>query len=262
MPSTPANPRAALWPTLAQARETLLNGFDTNRDGALTRAEIVTVLDPSGRHAEDLNPVVQHLVDLMDANQDGIVASAELDAALKQLDRNGDGQLSPADMGSGPAHEGLAPVLAALLHAHLPGPRPGAPNQPAPPVPPEPPGPPARQAPTLDQVVNALLSRFDGNKDGAIALSELLAVLDPKGHRAKLDATLADLVQAVDTDHNGAMSRAEMLSAVASLDTNHDGLLNHDDHLPGPPPDEGVDLIGVLLPHLRDFDVGTLGHFG
>ena len=67
---------------------------------------------------------------------------------------------------------------------------------------------------------------------------------------------------AVDADPSGAMSRAEVHAAVASLDQNQDGSLNHDDRVPGPPPDDGIDLIGVLLPHLRDSDVDTRGQFG
>ncbi|MBH9577029.1 EF-hand domain-containing protein [Inhella proteolytica] len=246
-------PHALAWPTLAQARQELLDGFDGNHDGAITRAEIVAVADPSGQHADALNPVVQKLVDLMDTNRDARVVGSELDAALLRLDVNRDGQLSPADLAGLRADAGLAPVLAALMQSRLPGPLP---------LPPEPPLPPARQAPTVTQVVDALFTRFDGNRDAGITLTELLAVLDPKGHRGKLEAAMQELVTAVDTDHNGSMSLAEMQAAVASLDRNQDGQLDHDDHVPGPPSDEAVDLIGVLLPHLRDFDIGTLGHFG
>lgn len=259
-PDTPnPQPNGPSWPTLAQARQELLDGFDGNDDGAITRAEIVAVADPSGRHADALNPVVQKLVDLMDSNQDARVVGSELDAALLRLDANADGRLSPADLAALRADEGLAPVLAALMQTRVPGPRPQPPDQPAPPDDPLPPG---RQAPTVTQVVDALFTRFDGNQDGAIGLTELLAVLDPKGHRNKLEAAMKELVAAVDTDHNGSMSRTEMQTAVATLDRNQDGKLDHDDHVPGPPADEGVDLIGVLLPHLRDFDIGTLGHFG
>lgn len=261
--SKPANPHplpnSLAWPTLAQARQELLDGFDGNRDGAITRAEIVAAADPSGRHADDLNPVVQKLVDLMDTNQDARVVGSELDAALQRLDLNRDGQLSPADLAALRADEGLAPVLAALMQSRMPGPMPQPQDPPAPPDRPQPPG---RQAPTVEQVVDALFTRFDGNRDAAITLTELLSVLDPQGHRKKLEAAMKDLVSAVDADRNGSMSRAEMLAAVATLDRNEDGKLDHDDHVPGPPADEGVDLIGVLLPHLRDFDIGTLGHFG
>ncbi len=250
-PDTPHTlPLALAWPTLAQARQELLDGFDGNHDGAITRAEIVAVFDPSGQHADALNPVVQKLVDLMDTNQDARVVGGELDAALLRLDVNRDGQLSPADLAGLRADAGLAPVLAALVQSRLPGPLP------------QPPEPPVRQAPTVTQVVDALFTRFDGNQDAGITLAELLAVLDPKGHRGKLEAALKELVTAVDTDHSGSMSRTEMQAAVATLDRNHDGQLDHDDHVPGPPADDGVDLIGVLLPHLRDFDTGTLGHFG
>lgn len=241
---------AFAWPTLAQARQELLDGFDGNHDGAITRAEIVAVADPSGQHADALNPVVQTLVDLMDTNRDARVVGSELDTALLRLDVNRDGQLSPADLAGLHADAGLAPVLAALMQSRMPSPLP------------HPPLPPARQAPTVTQVVDALLTRFDGNQDASITLAELLKVLDPKGQHSKLEAAMNDLVTAVDTDHNGSMSRAEMQAAVASLDRNQDGQLDHDDHVPGPPSDEAVDLIGVLLPHLRDFDIGTLGHFG
>ena len=59
------------------------------------------------------------------------------------------------------------------------------------------------------------------------------------------------------------MSEAEMAAAVATLDADDDGALTRGDHLPGPPQaaDE-VDLIGLLLPQLRQYDAAALGDFG
>ncbi len=113
----------------------------------------------------------------------------------------------------------------------------------------------------MEQVVDVLLARFDGDDDGAIALPELLAVLDPKGHRQKIAEALSVLTDAVDvdTDGNDTMSQDELNAAVAMLDTDGNDTLDHHDHVPGPPADETeVDLIGILLPQLRQFDVGVL----
>jgi Ca2+-binding EF-hand superfamily protein len=177
------------------------------------------------------------LVDLMDPDDDGKLVAADVTAALESLDTNGDGTLTPADLGRELAHQGLAPVLAVTLQG----------------------GPVAAQPPratgvAIDAVVDSLTDRFDANDNGALTLAELLAVLDPGGHRQKLEDRLTDLVAAVDTNDDGAMSEAELTAAVASLDANGNGRLDHGDHVPGPASPDEIDLIGVLLPRFRHFD--------
>ena len=230
------------WLTVEEASDRMFTWFDGDEDGTIAVSEIVAVLDPGGKHAEQLNGVVRRLVDLMDADDDGDLAEADVTAALESLDTNGDGSLTPADLGPELAHQGLAPVLAVMLQGTpLPGTGPGR----------EPPA--HQQGIEIDAAVESLLGRFDGNDDGALSLAELLAVLDPQGHRQRLEDALTPLVAAVDADGDGVMSSAELEAGVASLDADGNGRLNHDDHVPGPHSPDEVDLIGVLLPKFRHF---------
>jgi Ca2+-binding EF-hand superfamily protein len=237
-PKTRGAEAAPRWHTVEESADSFFTWFDGNDDGTITVAEIVAAVDPGGRHADQLNGVVRRLVDLMDPDDDGKLVEADVTAALETLDTNGDGSLTPADLGPGLAHQGLAPVLAVMLQG---GPVPGAPQR----------GP---SGVAIEDVVDSLTSRFDANDDGALTLAELLAVLDPGGHRQKLQDALAPLVDAVDTSNDGAMSEAELTAAVSSLDTNGNGRLDHGDHVGGPASADEVDLIGVLLPKFRHFD--------
>jgi hypothetical protein len=73
---------------------------------------------------------------------------------------------------------------------------------------------------------------------------------------------MASLLGAVDSDDDQAMSAAEIAAAVTTLDADRNGWLDHRDHVPGPPADDPVHLIGLLLPRLREFDISSLGNFG
>lgn len=225
------------WYTVEESAARFFAWFDGNKDGTISVAEIVATIDPGGHHAEQLNGVVGRLVDLMDPDHDGKLVAADVTAALDALDTNGDGSLTPADLGRDLAHQGLAPVLAVMLQG---GPVPGPP--------------PRAAGVAIDAVVDSLTERFDANGNGALTLSELLAVLDPGGHRQKLKDALTPLVAAVDTNHDGAMSEAELTAAVSSLDANGNGRLDHGDHVSGPGSADEIDLIGVLLPKFRHFD--------
>lgn len=244
-----------VWPTVGDAVDSLFSVFDTNSDGSIALAEIQGVLDPQGHHPA-LNAVVRNLVEQIDTDGDSSLSSDEVTEALTALDTNGDGSLSPTDLGAAVARLGTAPLLAGLLQGF---PLPGGGADPGP-NPPGPVGPP--QAPTVEQVVDVLVTRFDADDDGALTLAELLAVLDPASRHGKLAAAMQELVAAVDTSGDGTMSEAELTAAVATLDADGNGTLDHRDHVPGPPTDDSVDLIGLLMPHMRDFDVTTLGHFG
>ena len=228
---------APRWSTVEEASDRFFDWFDGNEDGTITVAEIVAAVDPGGHHAGELTGVVGRLVDLMDPDDDGTLLAADVTAALETLDTNGDGTLTPADLGPELAQQGLAPVLAVTLQG----------------------GPVAAQPPrangvAIDDVVASLTDRFDANDNGALTLAELLAVLDPRGHRQKLEDRLTELVAAVDTSDDGAMSEAELTAAVASLDANGNGRLDRGDHVPGPASPDEIDLVGVLLPRFRHFD--------
>lgn len=233
------------WPTVAGMAGQLFDSFDTSGDDVITVAEVVGVLDPSGRHGADLTPGVERLFGLIDANDDGRLTQMEVAATFARLDTNGDGSLSPFDLGPQLALNGMAPLLAVLLN--------GLPLPPSLPVPPAFP-----RAPTLDEVVGALVARFDADGDGGTTLPELQSLLGPASGHGRLGDALAALVSSVDADGDSAMQVAEIAAAVASLDADANGILDPHDHLPGPPADDGVDLIGVLLPRLRDFDATAL----
>ena len=231
------NAEAPRWYTVEETSDRFFDWFDGNEDGTITVAEIVAAVDPGGHHAGELHGVVGRLVDLMDPDDDGKLVAADVTAALESLDTNGDGTLTPADLGRELAHQGLAPVLAVTLQggpvaAH----------------------PPRADGVAIEDVVASLTDRFDANDNDALTLAELLAVLDPGGHRQKLEDRLTELVAAVDTSDDGAMSEAELTAAVASLDANGNGRLDHGDHVPGPASPDEIDLIGVLLPRFRHFD--------
>lgn len=230
----------ARWHTVEEATVQFFTWFDGDEDGTIAVAEIVAALDPGGHHAAPLNGVVRRLVDLMDPDDDGDLVAADVTAALESLDINEDGSLTPADLGRGLAQQGLSPVLAVMLQG---GPVPGPP--------------PRESGVAVEDVVASLIDRFDGNGNGALTLAELLFVLDPQGHRQKLDAALTSLVAAVDTDDDGAMSQAELTVAVSSLDGNDNGRLDRGDHVPGPSSADEIDLVGVLLPRFRHFDAAA-----
>lgn len=254
--STLASPMPAIpWPTIDQASDRLFDWFDTDADRIITVDEVVGVIDPADLHGDALNAVVARVIGLVDENDDDAMSDAEVAAALTELDTNGDGTLSPRDLGSQLANDGRMPMLAVLLAG---GPLPGVP-EPHPPIVADPPE--APRAPSIDEVVGALFNRFDADDDGGITLAELLAVLDPRGVRPRIGDAMASLLQSVDGDRNGAMSEAEMAAAVATLDATDDGTLNRDDHLPGPPQNDEIDLIGLLLPQLRQYDAAALGDF-
>ena len=230
------------WHTVDEATAQFFAWFDGDEDGTVAVTEIVAAIDPGGHHAAGLNGVVRRLVDLMDPDDDGELVAADVTAALESLDINEDGSLTPADLGRDLAHQGLSPVLAVMLQG---GPVPGPP--------------PRDSGVAVEDVVASLIDRFDGDANGALTLAELLAVLDPHGHRQKLDAALTSLVPGVDADGDGAMSEPELNAAVASLDANGNGRLDRGDHVPGPASPDEIDLIGVLLPRFRHLDAAADG---
>ena len=286
-PAGDASPPDGL--SIETAVERMFEWLDTDGEGGITIDEITALLHPNAPHGKGLTGVVKHIVGFIDGNEDGVLDTDEVTAAITQLDSNEDGHLSPADLGPATAAQGLAPMLALLLQG---GPLPGAGSRPveppidvAPPVVPLPPivvPPPGKpvvpspiepvvplptlperpRAPTVAEVAGVLLLRFDADEDRALNLSEILAVLDPRGQRSKLATAIESLIGLVDTGGDGVMSETEIAAAVATLDTDGSGVLDHRDHVPGPPDVAEIDLIGLLLPRLREFDITSLGQFG
>lgn len=88
-------------------------------------------------------------------------------------------------------------------------------------------------APTVADVVERVVGRFDGDGDDLITLAEVLALLDPEGTRTTLAERATAAVAAADTDGNSTLTSAELTAAVAALDTDADGTLDRDDRISG-----------------------------
>ncbi|RYD49175.1 MAG: hypothetical protein EOP85_02155 [Verrucomicrobiaceae bacterium] len=93
--------------------------LDQNGDGELTPEEMRMPSPPDPpkppkdgqNHNERPRPPLPPVIAALDADQDGTLSAAELDAApeaLKTLDKNGDGELSPEELRphGPPPHEG------------------------------------------------------------------------------------------------------------------------------------------------------------
>ncbi|MBS1856028.1 MAG: hypothetical protein JST11_11730 [Acidobacteria bacterium] len=184
----------------------------------------------------------------LDADRDGVISAAELanaPAALKSLDKNGDGKLTADEvrpqMGERGGREGGR------------GGREGGPGD--------------SQPPSADDMVQTLMA-FDKNGDGKLTRDELPermqglfdradtdkdGVLTPEEIRKSAQAAAAPagrggrgegpgfmrmdpLLAALDTDANGEISAAEIAAAATSLkklDKNGDGQLTEDEVRPG-----------------------------
>lgn len=101
--------------------------------------------------------------------------------------------------------------------------------------------------PTVAEVADKLIERFDQNADNALTATELSAVLNPKAKFAVVDKMMANLVSRVDSSKDGSVSEAEWVSALEALDRNDDGLLSRADlhHGPG----ALIALVGCLPHH-------------
>lgn len=232
---------------LADAVAAIFTRFDGDASGSLTSAELLAVLDPKGTHAEVATKVAA-LIAQVDTDANGSLGNAEVSTAVAALDTNGDGMLSPADHVAGAADNEPAELVAALLggkgfgdggHGHG-GPRDGL-------------G--ASHSVTVADAVSTVFTLYDADKSGTIALSELLAVLDPKGSNTHEAVEVATLFAKLDTDANGSLAQAELTAAFAALDSNGDGTLNASDAIAAHGHDSVLELIGV--PH-QSTDGGAL----
>jgi Ca2+-binding EF-hand superfamily protein len=140
---------------------------------------------------EDETSLSSAIVDAADTNGDGTVSleemaaalgaeSAELSDAFSSLDTDGDGQLTTAEIDSG-------------LKANAPARR-------GPPPPPQ-----------ASDVALDVLAAADGDKSGALSLSEVARALDVE------EASLAESFASLDADADGALGSEELTSAIQSV---------------------------------------------
>lgn len=226
------------WPTVSSIEGSIFEFFDANIDGVIAFSEVVATLDPQGQSL-DLPQFVQQMLATIDSNADQKLSLPEVHAVIGKLDTNGDGVLSPADLLKALIDSSQQPVSAAMVTLALNGLPPGSAT-------------PASRGQALTTVVDTLFTRFDANKSSSLSLGEFTAVLDPQHRQQQVDDALAALVTQVDSNRDGQMSRAEVAAAVATLDADHNGTLDARDHLPAAPGDGSVDLIGLLMPQLRE----------
>ena len=106
---------------------------------------------------------------------------------------------------------------------------------------------PSPTPPTIDQVVDKMLVRFDQNTDQKLNAQELGAVLDPKGRFEFINKMASNLVAKVDTNKDTFVDKTEWTAALSALDKNADGLISRPDLHHGP--DALIALVGVIPHH-------------
>lgn len=103
--------------------------------------------------------------------------------------------------------------------------------------------------PTVDQAVDQVFTRLDGNANGQLTLAEILAVLDPQGTRTTVSTAATALVTALDVDRSGGLSKAEVKTLLAKLDSDADGLLERSDRSATNADAAAFEQAAVLLHH-------------
>lgn len=229
-PAADATPHAApAAPTVAQVVDQAFSRFDANADGAITAAEVLAVIDPAATHA-DAATDVSALISKLDTNADQSVSKTELTTAVTALDVDGNGTLDRADRDAAVASGNTTPWLGLLLHGGHGRPGGEGPS----PV-------------TVTHAVDAVFVRFDADTNSTLSLTEILAVLDPKGSHADLGDKVADLLPAIDSNGDGGLSVAELTAAIQAMDTDGDGTLERSDRPVDATPTDAVQLVGILM---------------
>jgi len=209
-----------------------LKTLDTNGDGQLTSNELMPGRPPG--HPNDGRPhFSMPLIAALDTDTNGILSADEIanaSAALKTLDKNGDGQLTPDEFaphhhdgefgqGHSPFHFPLLAALDSDTNGVL----------------------------SADEIANAsnALKTLDKNGDGQLSADEYLPPHPQGAPRGEDHPRFAPpIVAALDADGDGIISAAEIANAPAALktlDRNGDGQLSGDELFPRPPggPDGG-----------------------
>ena len=216
-------------PTIAQVVSGIFKQFDANADTAISKTEVLAIIDPKGT-STGASSLVTTLFSKVDSNADSKLSTPEVTTAVSAIDTNKSGTLDPGDKAAAAAYTAAEEALDVLLDHH-----PGAGH--APPAP-----------RTVVQIVDGIFTQFDASKNGVITSAEFLAVLDPKGSHTWIAKAVSDFIAKSDSDKVAGLSRAEITAAVAALDTNKDGVLDRSDlGLHAPHGMAVVDLIGVIL---------------
>lgn len=107
--------------------------------------------------------------------------------------------------------------------------------------------------PTVADVVERVITRFDGDDDDSVTLEELLALLDPEGTHTTVGERATAAFTQLDADASGKVDRAELTTAVGALDSDGDGLVGRDERA------GDDDAIGLLLHHPGPMHGGSHG---
>lgn len=211
--------------------------FDADHDGAITESELTDKLDPDGSR-----PALQELLDQLfqavdeDGNEE--LSRDEVQDAIGQL----------AGPGNGPPSIGDLPFPLGLLWKALPELVPAPPPAPPAPAPEDP-----HRPPTVDQLVDWMFAAFDGDHDDAIALAEMLAVLDPNAAHRGFDKHVGRIFDAVDADGDEFLSRDELTAVIEALDAQQVGPRGG---VPGQLHAATVQLVGLALSAEAFVDAG------
>lgn len=101
--------------------------------------------------------------------------------------------------------------------------------------------------PLLVNVVDTIFNRLDGDADGSITQTEILAVVDPNGTRPTVADKVGAAFHATDTDASGALSRDEVSALITRLDSDQDGSLARSDRSDSAADAAAFDQASVLL---------------
>lgn len=215
-----------LPPTIGEVVDGVFSKFDADLDGSITQAEVLNVVDPTGRFTE-LVTRVTNLVSTIDGDADGALSKAELTTAVTALDTNQSGTL---DAGEAPGHHAAADDISWLLRGHGPGPL-------------------AAEAASrpIAEVVADVFQRLDANDDAGISLSEMLGLLDAGNWPIDFTALATGLFTQIDSNADNVLSNDEVTAAVNLVDTNQDGTIGPGDLLPEQFDQQSVELIGLLV---------------
>lgn len=94
---------------------------------------------------------------------------------------------------------------------------------------------------SIDAFVQAAFKNLDGNGDGVVGRTEVLAKLGPAAKMPLLTLMVGQVVKSLDTSGDGLVSKAELTAFLNRADANQDGSLSAGEIYAA-----GVGLVGVI----------------